>query len=256
MLLDPGSDLVHSTFGAGTVLSTNGRHTVIRFGGVERTFATEVVATMVAPPRPVSWPAPSPVPVRTVAPVPTPAVVAPRPRGAGSRKPRRGALEAAAKAIGWPRWMVRSRGVALGLTRTKELPWSLAEIEVLELYEHLGVEAMQRRLAGADFHRTLAAINLKIKRLGLREHRDWYSAWKLAQAFGLDQKLVVRWIRRGWLKAERRGTNRKASQGSDSWLIMHVDVKPFVLAHPEEIDLAHVEKFWFLELLTDGQITR
>jgi hypothetical protein len=33
-------------------------------------------------------------------------------------------------------------------------------------------------------------------------------------------------------------------------------VRRFVMQAPEEIDLARVEKFWFLDLLTNGKICR
>jgi hypothetical protein len=66
----------------------------------------------------------------------------------------------------------------------------------------------------------------------------------------------MRFIEVGVLPAVRRGTKRTAAQGGDQWLIMHEAVRTFVCQFPEEIDLAKVEKFWFLELVTDGRIRR
>jgi len=168
----------------------------------------------------------------------------------------RSAVKDAARAIGWPKWAVNRRALVLGISHVKEADWSAQEVETLKLWEHLGLEAIQRKLAAQGFARSRTAINLKIKRLGIRKQRDWYSAFKLSEAFGVDSHVIASWIRRGWLKGDRRGTARKSSQGGDSWVIMHADVKAFVFAHPEQIELSHVEKFWFLELLTDGQIQK
>jgi hypothetical protein len=65
---------------------------------------------------------------------------------------------------------------------------------------------------------------------------------------------VLAWIRRGILAAERRGTNRTQRQGGDIWWISDRAVRRFILRYPEEIDLARVEKIWFLDLLTGGKL--
>jgi hypothetical protein len=52
----------------------------------------------------------------------------------------------------------------------------------------------------------------------------------------------------------RRGTARTGVQGGDMWWISRRQVKSFILRAPEEIDLARVEKIWFLDLLTGGKL--
>ena len=76
----------------------------------------------------------------------------------------------------------------------------------------------------------------------------------MAGLFGIDSHNVGKWIRFGWLTAEKRGTDRTAVQGGDIWFIHHEQVYRFVLGHPEEIDLAKVDKLWFLDLVTRGKI--
>ena len=78
----------------------------------------------------------------------------------------------------------------------------------------------------------------------------------LAAAFGVDAHKVCTWIHRGLLRADRRGTDRTRQQGGDTWWIPISSVRKFILRAPEEIDLARVEKFWFLDLLTGGKICR
>jgi len=168
----------------------------------------------------------------------------------------RSALKSAAHAIGWPKYAISKRAAELGLARTKEKPWSAEEEEILFASGHLPWSSVQRRLAAAGFSRSCAAIAVKMTRMRVKSNLDGYSAHSLAVAFGVDVHKVLTWIRGGLLIAERRGTARTAAQGGDSWWITHKNVKRFVLKAPEEIDLYRVEKFWFLDLLTDGKICR
>ena len=78
----------------------------------------------------------------------------------------------------------------------------------------------------------------------------------LAEVMGVDSHKVTRWIGAGLLEAERRGTARTELQGGDTWLIFRAEVKEFVLRCPDEYDLGKVEKWWFLDLITDGRICR
>jgi hypothetical protein len=93
-------------------------------------------------------------------------------------------------------------------------------------------------------------------RLRIKQNLDGYSACSLASAFGVDVHKVCRWIQRGLLQAKPRGTARTDKQGGDTWWIPMAAVRHFVMRAPEEIDLARVEKFWFLDLVTGGEICR
>ena len=166
------------------------------------------------------------------------------------------ALTAVRRDIGWSKSAIVRRGAALCLTRSKERPWCDAEQEILERHGHLNVRTLQRRLARAGFERSCAAIQLKMGRLRIKRNLDGYSACGLAAVLGVDARKVCTWIRRGLLQAERRGTDRTAQQGGDTWWIPLYSVRKFIFRAPEEIDLARVEKFWFLDVVTGGKICR
>ena len=170
------------------------------------------------------------------------------------RQGNRGALSNVSRRIGWSRSAVCKRGAELGITRVKESPWSPAEEDILERFGHLPPAGIQRQLAAACFARSIAAIQVKMTRTRIKQNLDGYSACGLAQAFGVDTHKVINWIRRGLLKAERRGTGRTPIQGGDTWWISNRAARRFVLRSPEEIDLARVEKIWFLDLLTGGKL--
>lgn len=142
----------------------------------------------------------------------------------------------------------------MGLARVKERAWSEAEIRILEKYGHLAPSGIQRKLSAGGFARSVAAIQVKIHRDRIKRNLEGYSACQLADALGVDVKKILRWIQQGGLKAERRGTRRLPQQGGDTWWITDKSVRRFVLQCPGEIDLARVEKIWFLNLVTSGKL--
>lgn len=166
----------------------------------------------------------------------------------------RSALASATRQLGWTRSAVCKRGAELGIARTKEKAWSEPEQQLLEQFGHLAPTGIQRKLNEAGFSRSIAAIQVKINRNRIKSNLDGYSACQLADALGVDVRKVLRWIQQGFLKAERRGTQRMPQQGGDIWWISDRGVRRFVLRFPQEIDLARVEKIWFLNLLTDGKL--
>lgn len=126
------------------------------------------------------------------------------------------ALAAVSRRLGWPRYAVVKRGAELGVTRVKECPWSEDEQEILHQYGHLPVSTVQKRLAQRGFQRSCAAVQVKLTCLRIKRNLDGYSACALALAFGVDVHKVLLWIRRGLLKADRRGTERGSNQGGDT----------------------------------------
>jgi hypothetical protein len=166
----------------------------------------------------------------------------------------RTALKVVSWELGWTRSAVSKRAAELGLTRVKEHVWSDQEEQILRRFGHLAPSGMQRKLAEAGFVRTVAAIQIKVNRDRIKSNLDGYSACRLADALGVDVKKVLRWIQQGILRAERRGTDRLPQQGGDTWWIPDASVRKFILRFPGEIDLARVEKIWFLNLITNGKL--
>ena len=166
----------------------------------------------------------------------------------------RAALKAVSRQLGWTRSAVCKRGAELGLARVKERVWSEREEQVLAQFGHLAPTGISRKLADAGFTRSVTAIQVKLNRNRIKSNLEGYSACQLAEALGIDVKKVLRWIQQGVLRAERRGTQRLPQQGGDIWWISDPSVRRFVLRFPGEIDLARVEKIWFLNLLTKGKL--
>jgi hypothetical protein len=157
-----------------------------------------------------------------------------------------------AKKVGIPHWALKKRARELGLARTKEMPWSEPELEVLARYAWMSDERIRLKLKAAGYARTVTAIHLKLKRMRFKHDGSFYSANGLAQALGIDSHAVTRWIKSGRLKAKHRGTARTEQQNGDMYLIHEKDVRRFILEHPTEIDLRKVDQLWFLDVLTNG----
>lgn len=73
-------------------------------------------------------------------------------------------------------------------------------------------------------------------------------AW--AKRAEVEEHTPLRWIERGWLKAEKvEGDKRECAR----WFIRHRQAFEFALGYPNEYDLAKVDKVWFLDLVTQGK---
>jgi hypothetical protein len=154
--------------------------------------------------------------------------------------------------IGIPQWALKKRARELGLTRTKEKPWSEPELAILARYAWMSDERIRLKLKGAGYARTVTGIHLKLRRMRFKSDPSFYSGKGLADALGIDSHVVTRWIKAGHLRAQLRGTKRTEQQGGDIYLIREKDVRRFILEHPTEIDLRKVDQLWFLELITNG----
>ena len=143
--------------------------------------------------------------------------------------------------LGFPRWVIKRRAQALGLARAKEKPWSEKEITYLETNLHrLSVAVLAKKLG-----RSVTGVALKAKRLGIKKSDEGYTARSLAQAFGIDDHKIVRWVELGLMHASRRNSERP----NDMYLIPDREVKRFVCTYPTEFDLKRVEQVWFIDLL-------
>ena len=100
--------------------------------------------------------------------------------------------------------------------------------------------------------RSETAIKVQLRREDAdRKDPHHCSASALAQLFGVDPKRVTGWILRGLLKAERRGTDRVATQRGDSWWIHRRAVRRFIIDNASAFDIRKVDKFWFVDLLAN-----
>lgn len=172
-------------------------------------------------------------------------------------KPEKGAVKELAKMLSRPYWWVKKRGSALGVAQAalkdnKEPEWSAFEVEMLKKHSSKTPDVIARIFRSHGFKRTATSIVVKRKRLKCDTvDIDHYTATQLAGEFGVDAKVVTRWIEQGWLKATRRGTDRTDKQGGDMWWIKRKDVRGFIIKSIGIIDIRKVDKIWLVDLLAN-----
>ena len=154
-----------------------------------------------------------------------------------------------------PRWKISSRAAELGVRniRKKEANWSEDELKLLARQAHKHPEVIQRRLKKAGYHRSVQGIVLKRCRMHLLQGLEFETACSLAGCLGIDEQGVIRYIRKGMLKAKRRGTKRTWRQGGDQYLIRPSNIRKFIIENVSFLDFRKIDKFWLVELLAGGE---
>lgn len=164
-----------------------------------------------------------------------------------------GFIKQLARRVARPDWWVSRQAANLGLKAAREQnPWSDEEIAFVEARNLVPAHLISQQMARRGWKRTAAAIAwMRNSGRMARIDSEHFSAAALADAMGVDNATVVKWIRSGWLDAKPRGQARTESQGGDTWIIHERAVVAFVIRHPTRVSLAKLEpnKVWFFDLM-------
>lgn len=145
-----------------------------------------------------------------------------------------------------PGWWLKKEARSLGLAKTVDRRDWTAE-ELVELETWAGVRSagwIGRRLGRPE----LSVIN-KLKRMEIsRRVREGYSVRDLARCFGVDDHVVARWVRLGWIRPT-------VPNGADRYTRYHdTTLLQFIRQHPLEFRLDKVDQVWFLGLVLGAPI--
>lgn len=160
-----------------------------------------------------------------------------------------------AKRINRPGWWISKRAMHLGLVspRFKEPAWTEQEVELLGQHHWKNPHLISRIFKNHGFKRSATAIQVKRKRHGYRvEDSGLYTGGRLADLMGVNNKTVINWIQKGYLKASRQGTARTELQGGDHYLITPKQVRAFIIDYTAHVDIRKCEKYWLVDLLTNS----
>ena len=162
-------------------------------------------------------------------------------------------VKALAKKLNLPRWKITRTAQKLGLISTckKEPYWTKKEDTILQKHAYKCPEVIQKHLKNAGYNRTVNGIVLRRKRQRLLQNLEGQSALGLAKCFGVDGSTVCNWIKKGYLRANKRGTKRTAIQGGDMYYIKDKWVKNFIVENVNIIDFRKVDKYWLVGILTE-----
>lgn len=170
---------------------------------------------------------------------------------------KRGECNAFADKWRLPRWWVTKRATKLGLVmpHRKEPPWTRAEEALLARVPLHDLDRCAKIFREHGFARSPTAIKVKTVRLDLRRrYNETFSATAVSRILGVDGKSVTREILQGDLVAVKRPTRRLPQQGGDPWSIERAALRAYIVDHLERIDLRKVDKFAFVDVLTnDGR---
>lgn len=160
-----------------------------------------------------------------------------------------------AERIGWPAWVIKKRAALLGLTSgwpECRRSWTAEEEKVLlESAGHFSAHWMARKLGRSE-----TQVVLKLKRLHLsRRWQDGYTMRQLEMCFGVDHRVISKWIASGWLPDRRRDDSEPNEDPSRrSMCVTDADLLRFMQEHPMEFDVRRVDQFWFMGLILGGKL--
>ena len=152
-----------------------------------------------------------------------------------------------ARRLAVPRWKVIRWANDLGLARGKAPRWTAAEDTYIETYAH------QSSIVAIATHlgRTPTAVRIRMKRfLGIAKSSNGYTLRRLCACLGCDHHKVERWIAAGWLRGERRHSERTAL--GDIWYFSDAAVRALIVEHPQEIDPRRADWLWLVDILAGG----
>jgi len=154
-----------------------------------------------------------------------------------------------------PTWKISRRAIHLGVSvkNKKEPNWSTKELEILERNARFVPETIQRKLKESGYNRSITGIVLKRKRMRLPKNLNGQPINTLKLCFGVDAKVIARWVKKGYLKAEKRDSNRTAAQGGDMYYIKDKWVRDFIINYVDIIDFRKLDKHWCVDLLAGGR---
>lgn len=164
---------------------------------------------------------------------------------------KKGDIKALATRVGRPAWWVQKRAAALGVTRsnaTRVDCWLPAEDDLLEHWAAANLDVIARKLRAAGYSRTPTAIGTRLKRRQIdRTDPDAWTATQLGPLFGVNPKTIADWVERRGLPAKRvaHGPNGKH-------IIRRADLRRWIKASPQYVDLRRVDTVWFWEVMFGG----
>lgn len=148
---------------------------------------------------------------------------------------------------------VKGKATLLGLRRQAHPPvWTKREIAVLTAWGEK--QSAQWIQANKLPKRTLTAIQIKLKRLGieLRLRDGWFTKRDVCELLGRDHRWVQARIDRGEIPASHHHGHAPQKNGSGSWHIDAVDLRRWVIEHCGELTGRNVDLGGLVALLIEA----
>ncbi|HSS62829.1 MAG TPA: hypothetical protein VLS27_00200 [Gammaproteobacteria bacterium] len=166
--------------------------------------------------------------------------------------PIRGGVKRLAERLGLPMWKVSQFAQDQGFARVgaRGPAWTDAEDKLLMVHYWKTPRVISRIFKTNGYSRSPNAVSVRRSRLQLRvADADVYTARGLADCMGVEVHTVMNWVKKGLLRAGRKGTNRADWQG-DIYVIYPSAVRDFLIRYTAHWDHRKTDKFWLVDILS------
>lgn len=171
------------------------------------------------------------------------------------RPKKRGDVLALGQRIGMTTMQINSRARAIKAYNFRargETAWSAQELTIVEQYAGHSAAAIQRKLRAAGFTRSKGAIHRRRHLMGLsvseeRRASAMFSVPEIAEALGVSDTVVFRWIDRGSLAAQSSKSGEKRERRRH--IVTPAALRQCLALHHEQINLKIAPQARFFSVL-------
>lgn len=168
-----------------------------------------------------------------------------------------GSIRKLAEELNVDHGVIRRRANKLGLPKIRQnrysvgyRRWTGPEVRLLLENESLNIRQLETIFHRHGFIRSSGAIDC-FRRLHhswlAKHHQDefaqGYSTFQIHGLLGVDHSTVLRWIKKGLIKAHQ--------PSCENWRIRREDLLRFLLEHPSRFDCKNVDTYWLMDLVQD-----
>ncbi len=166
-----------------------------------------------------------------------------------------GELRELADNLKWPRGILYLHAKKMGYVKRAYIghdwkAWSQEEKDLVEKTGHYSVIQVRRKLQKLGYNRTDAAIHRMRAITRAVHNRAGMSCNELSICMGLDNRSIRQLIDSGRIKAKRLIGYEGPTA---AYHILPEDIKRYILDNLPAVDFTKIDKYWLVDLLTEGK---
>jgi hypothetical protein len=172
-----------------------------------------------------------------------------------ARGDKKRSLEKLSLKMGIPVESLKQEAGRLGLVLPyKQRPWNNPEEnKIVERNIHHSCQYIWERLKKAGYGRSITGVRRHVDHLKLKASADLMTTFQLAEAMGVTDATVRRWIARGLLRAQVKD-NLSEVDTSHGYLIRRRWARDFIRENPLAFDMKKADQLWLLDIVFEGDI--